>query len=81
MQWNTSLQLQDKSKKFREVIMVAGWTIRCYCNAIIFDGASFSLGRRKQAFKDEFALIIHKAKPSIKSPLKSWLSRLFFFFI
>jgi hypothetical protein len=35
-------------------------------NAIIFDGASRSLGRSKEAFRYEFSLIIHGAKLSNK---------------
>jgi hypothetical protein len=31
------------SSIFRETIMVAGWTIWCQQNAVIFDGASVSL--------------------------------------
>jgi hypothetical protein len=66
---------QFNSKIFREVIMVAGWCIWCHRNAIIFDGASVSLGPWKAAFKDEFALIIHRAKPSTKALLSNWLSK------
>jgi hypothetical protein len=77
VQWNTSLDPQDmlirgrrqfNSPIFREVIMITGWTIWCYRNAIIFDGVSVSLGRWRIAFRDEFS------KPSIKTLLKNWLS-------
>jgi hypothetical protein len=83
VQWNTALLPQDmlirarrqfNSKIFREVIMVAGWTIWCHLNAVIFDGATISLSRWRAAFKDEFALIIQRAKPSTNRLLKSWLS-------
>jgi hypothetical protein len=83
--WNTSLTPQDtlirghrqfNCRIFREVIMVAGWTIYCHRNANTFDGASRSLRRWMEAFKDEFALIIHRAKPSTKVLLSSWLSSL-----
>jgi hypothetical protein len=56
--------------------MVAGWTIWCHSNAIIFDGASLSLGRWKEAFKDEYSLIIHRVKPSTMSLLNNWPSSL-----
>jgi hypothetical protein len=53
--------------------MITGWTIWCQRNAS-FDGAAASHRRWKEAYKDEFTLIIHRAKPSTKSPLKSCLS-------
>jgi hypothetical protein len=52
---------------------MAGWTIWCYHNAVIFDGPVVSLSRWRAAFKDEFVLIIHRAKPSTKWLLDSWL--------
>jgi hypothetical protein len=54
--------------------MVARWTIWCHRNTIIFDGAAVSLSRWRPAFKDEFSLIIHRAKPPTKILLESWLS-------
>jgi hypothetical protein len=46
--------------------MIIGWTIWCHRNVAIFDGATISLSRWKEAFKDEFKLILHKAKSSTK---------------
>jgi hypothetical protein len=40
--------------------MVAGWTIWCHKNVVIFDAALISLGRWKEAFKDELALVTHR---------------------
>ncbi|TVU36350.1 hypothetical protein EJB05_18282, partial [Eragrostis curvula] len=80
--WNTALQPQDMiirsrrrfgSKIFREIIMVVAWSIWCHRNSIIFDGAALSLGRWKNFFKEEFALILHKAKPSTRDLLEAWL--------
>jgi hypothetical protein len=31
--------------------------------SVIFDGATISLSRWRSAFKDDFSLIIHRAKP------------------
>jgi hypothetical protein len=82
--WNTSLLPQDMliksrrqfgSKKFSEVIMVAGWTIWCHRNAVIFDASSVSLGHWKEAFKDELSLIIHRANSKTKPLLCDWLSK------
>jgi hypothetical protein len=76
VQWNTSLSPQDmlirarrqfNSIFFREIIMVAGWMIWCHRNAVIFDGAAVSLSRWREAFRDEFSLIMHRANPSTKS--------------
>jgi hypothetical protein len=55
--------------------MVVGWCIWCHTNAIIFDGASVSLGQWKATFKYEFALIIHRAKPLTNALLSNWLSK------
>jgi hypothetical protein len=83
VQWNTNLNPQDmlirrrrqfNSTIFREVIMIAGWTIWCHRNVVIFDGASVSLGWWRSALRDEFLLILYRAKPSTKALLKSWLS-------
>jgi hypothetical protein len=77
--WNTSMSPNDmlirsrwqfNSKIFIKIIMIAGWTIWCHIN-VIFDGAPMYLHRWKEAFKDEFTPIIHRAKPSMKSLLKS----------
>jgi hypothetical protein len=85
IQWDTDLAPQDMLIKgrrqfnsgiFREVIMVGGWTIWCHQNAIIFDGADISLSHWKEAFKDEFSLVILRAKPSSSALLKNWLSSL-----
>jgi hypothetical protein len=64
------------SRIFRKVIMVSGWTIRCHRNVIIFDGADISLSHWKEAFKDEFGLVIIRAKPSTSTLLNNWLSSL-----
>jgi hypothetical protein len=78
--WNTALSPQDmlirsrhqfNSTIFREVIMVARWIIWCHQNAVIFDGALVSFRRWKEAFRDEFGLLLHRAKPSTKSLLQS----------
>jgi hypothetical protein len=45
-------------KNPREVIMVAGWSIWCHTNTVIYDGAPFSLGRWKDGFKINFLLLI-----------------------
>jgi hypothetical protein len=52
----------------KEVIMIAGWTIWCHKNVIILDGASISLDRWKEAFKDEVSLgLDFRPRHSLKS--------------
>nr|TKV93592.1 hypothetical protein SEVIR_9G235725v2 [Setaria viridis] len=47
---------------------------RLHRNDIIFDGHVLSLGRcmERHIFKEEFALTLHRAKPSLKLELGSW---------
>jgi hypothetical protein len=77
VQWNTSLSPQDmlikaiQFKKNTEVITVAVWTIWCHYNAVIFDGAAVSLSHWREAFRDEFSLIMQRVKHSTKSLLVS----------
>jgi hypothetical protein len=65
--WNTSLPPQDMLIRSRRQFNSI---------AVIFDGASISLRRWKEAFKDEFSLILHRAKSSKKALLQDWLSSL-----
>jgi hypothetical protein len=91
--WNTSLSPQDMlnrrrrqfvSRILREVIMMVCWTIWCHTNVVIFDATPVSLDHWKEAFKDEFRLVIHRASSKTKSLLSDWLSNfsrdIFFFF-
>jgi hypothetical protein len=64
--WNTQLTPQNmiiqshsqfNSRIFREVIMVAGWSIWCYGNVVIFDGAPVSLGRWKDDLRRNSLLL------------------------
>jgi hypothetical protein len=57
---------QFNSKIVREVNIVPSSSM----------GASASLGPMKEAFKDKFGLITHKAKPSTKILLTNWLGSL-----
>jgi hypothetical protein len=65
---------QFGSRIFREVIMAVGWTIWCHRNVVIFDATPVLLGRWKEAFKDEFGLVIHRANSKTKPLLSDWLS-------
>lgn len=56
---------------FREIAILVAWCIRTHRNLIIFDGGVLSFDRWKHAFKDEFGLSLHRAKPSLKE-LDTW---------
>jgi hypothetical protein len=64
--------------------MVAGWTIWCHKNVVIFDATPVSLGHWKEALKDEFSLVIHRAnsktKPLLSDSLSNFSQDIFFFF-
>ncbi|KAF8659239.1 hypothetical protein HU200_058645 [Digitaria exilis] len=62
------------SKIFREVVIIATWAIWTHRNEVIFDGAHISLRRWKQLFRDEFSHLLHRAKPTLKLELQTWLS-------
>lgn len=47
-----------------EISMVGSWAIWTPRNEVIFDGMPLSLRRWKHIFKDEFGVILHRAKPS-----------------
>lgn len=50
------------------------WAIWKHMNEIVFDGVPLSLRRWKHIFKDEFGLVVIRAKPTLKMVLDSWLS-------
>ncbi|RCV38080.1 hypothetical protein SETIT_8G113200v2, partial [Setaria italica] len=60
------------SRIFREILMVACWAIWKHRNEVIFDGVPLSLGRWKSIFREEFSIILHRAKPYLKLELETW---------
>nr|TKW32091.1 hypothetical protein SEVIR_2G147300v2 [Setaria viridis] len=62
---------------FREISILECSCIWTHRNSIIFYGRSLSLVRWRQSFKDEFALILHRAKPSLKQELETWFCNTF----
>jgi hypothetical protein len=64
------------SSIFRDISIVACWSIWCRCNAIIFDNGVLSLARWKSIFVYELSLILLRAKPRVKLELelftRSW---------
>ncbi|KAF8701225.1 hypothetical protein HU200_033710 [Digitaria exilis] len=70
IQWDTSLEFMEmiiqsrrdfQSKVFSEIIILAVWAIWAH-------------RRWRSIFKEEFRLIIYRAKPSLKLELDDWLS-------
>jgi hypothetical protein len=57
---------------FREISMLACWSIWRHLNEIIFYSGTLSLGRWKCIFREEFSLILCRAKPSLKLELEKW---------
>ncbi|KAF8692523.1 hypothetical protein HU200_039624 [Digitaria exilis] len=53
--------------------MVACWALWTHRNEVTFDGVVLSLRRWKKIFRDEFCLILHKSKPTLKLELENWL--------
>ncbi|KAF8690975.1 hypothetical protein HU200_040736 [Digitaria exilis] len=63
-----------QSKVFREIIILVVWAIWTHRDEVIFDGVPLSLRRWRSIFKEEFRLIIYRAKPPLKLELDDWLS-------
>ncbi|KAF8765281.1 hypothetical protein HU200_008735 [Digitaria exilis] len=70
VRWNFNLMDMDmliqarrdfNSKIFREVVIIATWAIWTHRN-------------EKQLFRDEFSHLLHRAKPTLKLELQTWLS-------
>jgi hypothetical protein len=69
-----SLKLQIKQPFFMEIIMLISWSIWTIRNESIFKGVAPNLYRCKFKFKEELALLIHKAKRKSYSGLKAWVT-------
>lgn len=80
--WNFSLsvgdiiqdgKLRSRLKCFKEVTIVTCWSIWLLRNNIIFNQGVVSLERWKILFKEAFALVIHRVKPSLRVVFVDWL--------
>lgn len=56
-----------------EVIILMSWCIWMARNDLIFRGILPIVARVKDRFKDEFALVILRAKPQLRPEMSSWL--------
>jgi hypothetical protein len=84
--WDSSLNITEMVLRarqsfglivFREISMVASWCIWLHRKSLIFDGGALSVGRWKQCFKEEFSLVLRRAKPSLNLELDSWFCNKF----
>jgi hypothetical protein len=53
--------------------LIACWAIWKHRNEVIFDGISLSLRRWRLVFREEVSLVLHRAKPTLRVELNSWL--------
>lgn len=85
IQWDLSLDFQTmilrarqrfNSVIFREVIIIAMWSIWNHRNSLIFDGASLSFGAWRTLFVDGMKAVSLIAKPLVRDRIICWLSSL-----
>jgi hypothetical protein len=60
---------------FMELIMLSTWVIWMIRNDFIFKGTTPNLYRCRKIFKEELALLVHKASRKSYSGLKDWVER------
>jgi hypothetical protein len=56
-----------------DIIILMNWSIWMARNDLIFQGQQPNLQSVKALFRKEFALVILRAKSSLKQPMSSWL--------
>jgi hypothetical protein len=85
MEWDTDLSLIDmlidgkqrnNSIYFKEAMIIGCWTIWIHRNKFIFDNTPISQDRCFAMFRESFALIMYRAKPSLKDGMQQWLDTL-----
>jgi hypothetical protein len=69
----TSFRQQLNLSFFMDIIIIMSWSIWMARNDFIFNGLQPSLQSAKACFRKEFALVILRAKPSLKQQLVLWL--------
>jgi hypothetical protein len=84
-EWNTNLALIDMLKDgkhrhggicFKEILIIGTWNLWNHRNRIIFDNEDRSLETCYGMFKEYFALVMHRAKPSLKEGMQQWIDNL-----
>jgi hypothetical protein len=61
---------------FIEVLMLVCWSIWNHRNRAIFDNKPININECLRFFKEDFILVRHRAKPSLKEGMSSWLDTL-----
>lgn len=87
--WDTSLQPPEmilraredfRSCIFREVLIIACWSIWCHGNSIIFYNGTLSFMRWRNFFERKMNPVALRVKPEFSNKITNWLSSLQFFF-
>jgi hypothetical protein len=68
-----SFRIQLNVSFFMDIIILMSWSIWMECNDLIFQGQQPNLQSVQAHFRKEFALVILRAKTSLKHPMSSWL--------
>ena len=85
LEWNNNLALlellMDGNSRtnlscFKEVLLTGCWSQWNHRNKIIFDGQDLDLMECFSLFKETFALVMHRAKPSLKEGMQQWVDTL-----
>jgi hypothetical protein len=69
----SSLKLAISKPFFMKIIMLVTWSIWITRNGFIFKAAIPSVYRCRKVFKDELALLVHKAKKKSYHGIVSWV--------
>jgi Zn-dependent peptidase ImmA (M78 family) len=61
---------------FKEILIIGAWSLWNHRNRIIFDNEDRSKQPCFVMFKEYFALVMHRAKPSLKEGMQQWIDSL-----
>jgi hypothetical protein len=61
---------------FMEIMIIGCWSIWDQRNDAIFNGNSPNIQRCISKFRTTFTLTMHRAKPSLKEGMQSWIDTL-----
>jgi hypothetical protein len=85
IEWNVDLdlyQMMNDAKRrmslefFMEIMIIGCWSIWDQQNDAIFNGNSPNIQRCISKFRTTFTLTMHRAKPSLKEGMQSWIDTL-----
>jgi hypothetical protein len=83
-EWNSDLDIIEmlldgrrySISCFKEVLIIGSWAIWNHRNKHIFYGAPINHRECFRFFREDFMMIMQKAKPSLKEGMKQWLDTL-----